>query len=106
MTGLQSGYCVVFTFRAQSLPVVKIIRCSGMSSPKLLDKKEQASKGLRKRLSRATSKLFNRKSLVGMPQKESKDGFTADDGKSRVAGIDNFGISLQDQDNGRRYALK
>ena len=76
-----------------------------MTSSKLGDKKDPASKGLRKRLSRATHKLFNRKSQMGMPPKVSsklecnQDG-VADATTGKIKGIDNFAVCIQDGEKG------
>lgn len=76
--------------------MVKIVRCSGISGLKGVDKKDPTSKGLRKRLSKATSKLFNRKSTHGMPQKDAarQDDTVSESGKGTVAGIDNLGANI------------
>jgi len=84
--------------RAQSLPVVKIVRCSGISMRKGHDKKDLSSKGLRRRLSRATSKLFNRKSLQANHQKDAGHHEETDGGKEKIAGIDNLGANIVDPD--------
>eukprot|EP00794_Sanderia_malayensis_P018899 gene18899-20801_t len=82
--------------RAQSLPLVRIQRCSGMM--KNQDKKDQPSKGIRKRLSRATHKLFNRRSTSGIPQKTSPKMSSARDHVVTSAGIVNLAANILDND--------
>ena len=67
-----------------------------------LDKKDPSSKGLRKRLSKATSKLFNRKSVHGIPQKDAgrQEESSPEVKKGNVGGIDNLGASVIDPDTG------
>ena len=94
-------------FRAQSLPVVKIIRCSGISLRKGQDKKDPSSKGLRRRLSRATSKLFNRKSIHATHPKDAghHEESISEPGKGKVGGIDNLGANIVDPAEGRAVWL-
>ena len=92
--------CTLLNFRAQSLPVVKIVRCSGISLRKGQDKKDLSSKGLRKRLSKATSKLFNRKSFHAKDAGHHEDSVT-ESGKGKGGGIDNLGANIIDPDEGR-----
>ncbi|XP_065065333.1 uncharacterized protein LOC135691407 [Rhopilema esculentum] len=90
--------------QAQSLPVVRIIRCSGIATQKGLDKKDPTTKGLRKRLSRATSKLFNRKSMIQKDGSRQSEGLL-DSPRTKVEGIDNPGISISDSLKGNVESL-
>ena len=77
---------------------MKIIRCSGISLRKGQDKKDPSSKGLRRRLSRATSKLFNRKSIHATHPKDAghHEESISEPGKGKVGGIDNLGANIVD----------
>ena len=71
------------------------------------DKKDISSKGLRRRLSRATSKLFNRKSIHATNQKDAghPEESILDPGKGKTGGIDNLGASIIDPAEGRAVLL-
>ncbi len=67
-----------------------------MMNNKVVDKKDPSSKGIRKRLSRATQKLFNRKSLLGMPQKTTSKQADGHDCIDASAGIVNLAANIPD----------
>ena len=61
-----------------------------------VEKKDLPPKGLRKRLSKATSKLFNRKSGHGLTPKDAghQEDSSSEGSKEKIGGIDNLGANV------------